>query len=168
MKKILLSTLLALLTSITLNAQEITIEKDEITGEVSYLVSRNLVLSNSNKTSGFVIQPYIKLYDGKLMFAEFIVKTLNVGSDCVEKNTMIILFEDNSKYELNSWNKFNCNATSYMSMLTGLTEKLESTTIKKIRVTNGRDYNSLTLDVDDKNKSYFINILKSLKNLNNK
>lgn len=167
MKKVVLVLAMVALT-FSMNAQgkySITKDFDDMTGKTSYL-SDVLVLANDAKTKGFKIQPYFKVYKGKVEWLEWIITSVNIGSSCVEKSGLIILFEDGSKYELNAWNKFNCDGTSFMSMRSGLIEAMKTSKPEKIRFTNGRDHNSYTAVLSKDEKMFFQDILNSLEEIN--
>lgn len=80
---------------------------------------------------------------------------------CNERDKMIILFDNGEKLNLTSWNKFNCNATGYYKLSKKDLKLIKTTPMETVRVTNGRTHESVTVDVPDNLKRYFIQVYKS-------
>ena len=134
---------------------------DEMDGKTYYIPSSNLICYNDEIHKGFNIHPLINPEDKKV--SGLSVKMKNIGK-CVENNELIILFEDDSKIILKSWNEFNCEGKAYFSISKVELRKLSSKKIRKIRVTNGCSGDSYTSDVEQKDQSYFIKYFRMLKN----
>ena len=132
---------------------------DEMTDEVSYRVDKRLVISNPAQTKGFAIEPYIKEKNGKIYAEMMLVSLVGLGN-CNEKNKIIILFDDGSKFTSLSWNSFNCTGDAYFTFTKDEIKQLSTKTLSKIRVQNGETFESLTADVEAKN--YFIEFYKLL------
>jgi hypothetical protein len=133
---------------------------DEMTDKVYYSSSSTLLVANEEKSKGFRIDFSMKeKSNGDISLSNLIVTLAGLGS-CNEDNTMIILFENDTKVKLSSWNKFNCKGTSYFSISRLDSLALSTTPISKIRLTNGRGYKSYTGDLEDKN--FFINLFLAI------
>ena len=167
MKKVLLLLLIMTCTmNITAQVNPIQITKtvDKMTDKVYYSSSETLLVANEEKSKGFRVDFSIReKNNGDISLSNLIVTLAGLGS-CNEDNTMIILFENDTKVKLTSWNKFNCKGTSYFSLSRIDKLALSTTPISKIRLTNGRGYKSYTGDLKDKN--FFINLFLAIENKN--
>lgn len=135
-------------------------EVDDMTGKASYAPSERLLCATPDQTLGFAIDPYIKNKNNKLSISDLIITMVGLGS-CNEKNTLIVLFDNEEKITLTSWNKFNCKGTAYFSLLSKThLNKLKTLSIKKIRLTNGKGFKSYTSELEYKN--YFIDLFKAV------
>jgi hypothetical protein len=83
---------------------------------------------------------------------------------CNENDEIIILFENGEKIIKTSWKEFNCDGETYFNMDEEDIELLRTQPLSKIRMTNGRTYDSYTGDVKQKDKRYFIQVLYALDN----
>jgi hypothetical protein len=158
MKKLLLN--LVLLISLSTFSQTTTpfvIEhcNDKMTDKEYYLPQRKLICANPEKTKGFTIMPNFRAENGKMINSGFICKNVNIGS-CDENDNLIILFEDETKLTLFSWNKFNCDGNAYFDFSSKQLKELSTKKVNTIRFTNGRSYESLTITLSDDQKDYFI------------
>jgi hypothetical protein len=84
--------------------------------------------------------------------------------NCVENNTFIVKFSDESKIELKSWNDFNCEGDAWFSVKEDNLKSLETKKITKIRVQNGRTFESFTMEVPEIDSDYFIQLIYATKN----
>jgi hypothetical protein len=161
--KNLFITIIAFISLFT-NAQEksYTIEHsiDAITKKEYYLPTEKLIIANKEKTKGFAISPNFKFKNEKVQLQSLIVKSF-VGSSCVENNTLYILLENENLVTLKSWNKFNCDGTSYFDLTDKDLKTLSESNIKLIRFVNGRDYSEFENNTDG--KDFFIRILTNSK-----
>lgn len=158
MKKLLLN--LVLLISLSAFSQTTTpyvIEhcKDKMTDKEYYFAQRKLICANSEKTKGFTITPNFKAEKGGIKSGGFMCKNVNIGS-CDENDSLIILFEDDTKITLNSWNKFNCEGNSYFDFSESELNQLSTKKVNTIRFSNGRSYESLTVTLKEDQKDYFL------------
>lgn len=137
---------------------------DEMTDEINVSCNRPFIVSNAAGNIGFEILPNINNNEihGNILNG-FIVFSKGIGR-CNENDEMIILFETGDKITLKSWKKFNCDGVSYFKLNYSEYKLLKTTPIQKIRLTNGRTFDSYTGDVPKKNKRYFIQILNVLNN----
>jgi len=169
MKKVLLL-LLVMICTMNIVAQENPIQivetVDEMTDKIYYSSSETLLVANEEKSKGFRVDfSMTKKNNGDISLSDLIVTLAGLGS-CNEDNTMIILFENDTKVKLTSWNKFNCKGTSYFNLSKLDKLALSTTPISKIRLTNGRGYKSYTGDLKDKN--FFIDLFLAIEDRNTK
>lgn len=80
----------------------------------------------------------------------------------IENDEIIILFESGEKITKTSWNR--CYGEAYFNMNEKEIQLLRTQPISKIRMTNGRTYDSYTGDVQEKDKRYFIQLFYALDN----
>ena len=130
--------------------------EDTMEDKMYYTPSYDLVVANESKTKGSKISIHLK--DGEFRFLT--AELIGLGN-CVEDNTIIILFEDNTKITLTSWNDFNCNGAAYFKVDTNERNKLTTLEVKTIRVTNGYNHESITSS-DMSNNRYFIQLFYSI------
>jgi hypothetical protein len=74
------------------------------------------------------------------------------------------LFEDESKFEVTNWNKFNCEGNAWFRVSKSNIEDLGKKPLKKIRIQNGRNYEAYTHELLDADKLYFINMVSAINN----
>ncbi len=132
--------------------------KDDMTDKISYFPSSKIVCANEDKSKGFSLSAFI---ESNLTIKDLKVKMVNIGS-CVEKNEMIILFDDDTKLTLTSWNDFNCKGDAWFTISKKDVEQLSSKKIKKVRLTNGRSYESYTGELKSEDQDYFIKLFGML------
>lgn len=167
MKKSILTATVALL-MLTATAQKIYIKKivDQMEEEPMYLPSSDMVLSNPTKTIGARVSAFIDEKDTNIVIRTLNVSMVNIGSNCVENNEIVILFDDDTKITLTSWNKFNCDGNAWFNLETDEIEALSKLKIKKIKITNGSTFDSFTAMPKEKDKSYFIELMQAAKTKN--
>ncbi len=158
MKKLLLN--LVLLVSLSAFSQTTTpfiIEHcvDKMTDKEYYFAQRKLICANTEKTKGFTIIPNFKADKGQMVNNGFLCKNVNIGS-CDENDSLIILFDDDTKITLNAWNKFNCEGNAYFDFNDSQLKDLSAKKVNTIRFSNGRSYESLTITLKEDQKDYFI------------
>jgi len=165
MKKLFFN--LVMLTSLSAFSQTttpFTIEhcKDKMTDKEYYFPEKKLICANTEKTKGFTISPNFKAKNGGMINSGFICKNVNIGS-CDENDSLIILFDDDTKITLNAWNKFNCDGNAYFDFTDSELEELSTKKVSTIRFTNGRSYESLTISLKQEQKDYFIRVYTNYK-----
>ena len=74
------------------------------------------------------------------------------------------MFENGGKITKKSWNDFNCEGNAYFYLTKDEIELLRTNPLSKIRMINGRTYDSFTGEVQKKDKRYFIQIFYALDN----
>ena len=158
MKKLLLN--LVLLISLSAFSQTSTpyvIEhcKDKMTDKEYYFAQRKMICANPEKTKGFTITPNFKADKGGIKNGGFMCKNVNIGS-CDENDSLIILFEDDTKITLTAWNKFNCEGNAYFDFSESQLTELSTKKVNTIRFSNGRSYESLTVTLKEDQKDYFV------------
>lgn len=142
---------------------KITKTVDEMTDKVYHFVSERLIAANSAGNKGCAISMSIKSSNGTLISKSSIVQMVGLGR-CNENNTIILLFDNGDKVSIDSWNPFNCDGTVYFNFSKANIKKMRTNPLSKIRITNGRSYESYTAEVEYKN--YFIDFYKELDRLN--
>jgi hypothetical protein len=158
MKKLLLN--LVLLISLSAFSQTTTpyvIEhcKDKMTDKEYYFAQRKLICANPEKTKGFTVTPNFKADKGGMKNGGFMCKNVNIGS-CDENDSLIILFEDDTKITLTAWNKFNCEGNAYFDFSESQLKDLSTKKVNTIRFSNGRSYESLTITLKEDQRDYFV------------
>lgn len=133
---------------------------DDMEDKSYYYPSSDLVISNEGKTKGIRLSAFIDEKDGEIWIGDLSVKMVNIGS-CVEKNELIIMFEDSSKISLTSWNKFNCKGDAWFNISSDDIEKLSTLKMKKIKITNGYTFDSFTKAVP--NPDYYRQLFYAVK-----
>ena len=86
-----------------------------------------------------------------------------VGGSCVENNTLYILLENDKLITFKSWNKFNCEGTSYFDFTEEDLQLLSESKIKLMRFVNGRDYAQFEKTPDADQKDFFVRVLTNNK-----
>ena len=166
-KSIILVVMLCLTTSITFaQVDSVFIQKsvDDMSDKVYFYPSRQIVCIAEDKKMGFGVGLFLnkdKINNGCIA-SDLKVKMINIGT-CVEKNGIIILFEDDTKMSLVSWNEFNCKGDAWFSLSKSEMELLATKKIKKIKVQNGRSYESYTHELKEDN-DYFIQLFYAINN----
>ena len=165
MKKLLLN--LVLLISLSAFSQTTTpfvIEhcKDKMTDKEFYFSQRKLICANPEKTKGFTVLPNFKAENGGMKNNGFMCKNVNIGS-CDENDSLIILFDDDTKITLTAWNKFNCEGNAYFDFSDSQLTDLSTKKVNTIRFTNGRSYESLTITLKQDERDYFVRAFSNQK-----
>jgi len=136
---------------------------DDMTDKVFYYSSKKLICQDKAKGEGFALSyDFDGKTDNTIKISGLSLKV--VGLDCVENTELLFLFDDDSKLSIKSWNDFNCKGNAWYQLTSSQTNELGSKTIKKIRVQNGRNYKSYTHELEGADKSYLINMFKSVEN----
>ena len=81
-------------------------------------------------------------------------------SKCVEGEELIILFENGEKFTLKSFASFNCDGNAYFSIPMKSYQTFRTIPVKKIKITHGRSYESITNTPSD--PKYFIKVIGCL------
>jgi hypothetical protein len=158
MKKLLLNfVLLISLSAFSQTTTPYVIEhcKDKMTDVEYYFPKRKLICANPEKTKGFTVTPSFKAEKGSMKNNGFLCKNVNIGS-CDENDSLIILFEDDTKITLTAWNKFNCDGNAYFDFNENQLTELSTKKVNSIRFTNGRSYESLTIVLKEDQRDYFV------------
>lgn len=167
--KLLLISLLMSLSIFSFSQTETETEMDTVTvvkitddmGSQSCLASsKKLVIVNTDKTKGFFIDV---LFSPTVV----IIKTFGFGA-CNENDELSIMLENGEKINIKMWNSFNCDGNAYFRLNKGVINKLRISEMVKIRIINGRNYNSFTKELNGKDKRYFIQLFNSYYKMKNK
>jgi hypothetical protein len=136
-----------------------------MTDKTYYFPTFKIPLINKTENQGLGISAFIdeKEYDNSIYIKDLDVKSINVGG-CVEKSEIIFLFEDGTKINLMSWNKFNCDGNSWFEIGDSDAEVLATKELRKVKFINGRSYDSFTLEVPANRRRYFIQLYDAVKN----
>jgi hypothetical protein len=160
MKKLLLNfVLLISLSAFSQTTTPFVIEhcKDKMTDKEYFFASKKIICANPEKTKGFTISPNFKSINGKIANNGLSCKNVNVGS-CDENDSLIILFEDDTKITLNAWNKFNCEGNAYFDLTETQISELSTKKVGTIRFSNGYSHESLTIVLKQDQKDYFVKV----------
>jgi len=130
---------------------------DKMTDKEYYFSTIKFICANSQKTQGFTITNSFKASNGKFEQNGLIVKNIGIGN-CDEKDNLIFLFEDGTKINLTSWNKFNCEGKVYFDLSKNELDMLKSKKVTAIRFNNGYSYESLTYTMKKDEEGFFINV----------
>ena len=136
-------------------------ETDDMSGKTYVYGSRDFFCANDADAIGFIVSTFIN--SDKLSVSIMTVTMVGIGG-CNENDEIIILFENGEKITKTSWKKFNCDGETYFDINEKDIQLLRTQPLSKIRMTNGRTYDSYTGDVKQKDKRYFIQLLYALDN----
>jgi len=162
--KVTMMTLMMCFVTITLFAQPDSVyvikSSDAMSGKTHVYGSKNFIVANDTKEKGFIVDTYI---NDNLSLHMITVVMVGIGS-CNENDEIIILFENGEKIVKKSWKSFNCDGEAYFNINELEMKLLRTLPMSKIRMTNGRSFDSYTGDVIAKDKRYFIQLLYALDN----
>lgn len=134
---------------------------DIMSGKKYVFGSKKLICSEDGKT-GFSIRISWDDKNGLIKYSGLSLVHVNIGN-CSENDKLIILFEDDSKIELTSWQSFNCEGNSYFDFANNKFGSLNTKKIKAIRFTNGKSFDSYTYKiVNEDEATFFIQAKKAL------
>lgn len=136
-------------------------ETDAMSGKSYVYGSRDFICANDAGKIGFRISTYI---NSETLKISMITATMVGLGTCNENDEIIILFENGQKIIKKSWKKFNCDGETYFNIDNEEIELLRTQPLSKIRMTNGRTYDSYTGDVKLKDKKYFMQLFYALDN----
>lgn len=139
---------------------------DDMEDKSYYYPSRSIVIIDETKKQGIRLSAFINSKTETLKLDDLELKMVGIGS-CVENNILIIKFEDETKIELKSWNDFNCEGNAWFDIDKGeddIVRLLETKRISKIRVQNGRSYESFTAEVSPDDADYFMQLIYAIDN----
>mgnify|MGYP007072230169 FL=1 len=153
MKKLFLTMGLAAISAIGFS-QELTKLVDTMGGKTYW---SDLGVVQIDGEQGFRVDGSWEYNSSIPIFKGISSKVVGLGS-CVENVQVIILFENGKKIEKTSWNKFNCEGNAWYNFTQSEIAQLKTLSISKIRFTNGRNYESMTVDFSEPN--YFIDLNK--------
>jgi hypothetical protein len=133
-------------------------EVDDMSGKSYVYTNRDIVVSNEDATIGFRLDAIL---EPDFTIGSVFVTMVGMG-DCNENDEMIILFANGEKITRKSWKKFNCDGEAYFNITQDEYQLLRTQPMSKIRITNGRTFDSYTGNVKSKDKRFFIQLFYSL------
>lgn len=137
---------------------------DDMEDKTYYYPSRAIVSIDKEKSQGFRLSSFIEgKKDDELFIKDLSLKMVGIGG-CVENNILIIKFEDESKIELKSWNEFNCEGDAWFTIDEEQGTALANKKIIKVKVQNGRTFESYTVDIKPVDSDYFVQLYYAIKN----
>ncbi len=163
MKKIILIlTMLISLISFSQTTDSIYVmkETDSMNDKTYFYPNKAFVIKNETGKIGFRVSVHI---DGDLSFSMITVTMVGIGS-CNENDEIIILLENGTKITKKSWAEFNCDGKAYFNLDESEITLIKTSPISKIRLTNGRTYESYTGDIKPSDKRWFIQLFYCLDN----
>tara|TARA_R110000868_G_scaffold131960_3_gene342352 strand:- start:116 stop:634 length:519 start_codon:yes stop_codon:yes gene_type:complete len=163
MKKTIM--VIALMISANVYAQKeykIKLCKDAMTDKEYAFGSKYILCTSSDNKKGFSVSVSWNIVNGEVTYSGLIVKSIGIGT-CNEKDKLIILFDDGTKYSSISWNDFNCDGNSYFDLQRADYETICHGSMSAIRFTNGRSFDDLTYTLTT-DKDYFIQVKNALAN----
>jgi len=161
MKKLLLLTFV-LLSFMSYGQNKIIHEHDIMSDKDYYYLEKTLLCSDDGK-KGFIVDFHLKKIGNKVEYQGLMITAAQIGS-CHEKDELIVLFDDGTKETFNMWNDFNCKGNVWMDWnKTGINTLNKS--IKAIRLTNGRSYDSFTKEFKTPTeKNFLIDAIRTINN----
>lgn len=167
MRKIIFLILMLFVTTITAQVSKpdsIHYEKDAMTDK-EYVMFHESLLCSENGKDGFLLSVGLQIKNGKVKYSGIRVISAGIGT-CNEKDQLIFLFEDGTKYSMTSWNEFNCKGNSWFDLYSKEFDKLNTKKVTHIRFTNGRSYDSFTYTLKPDEMGYFIKCLELINQYN--
>jgi|LauGreDrversion4_2_1035121.scaffolds.fasta_scaffold145081_2 hypothetical protein len=167
MKRLFLLSLFLLL-STDIIAQKFQILKDDMSDkEYMVIKDKEITYSGESRSKG-VVWGMSCLKKGDIWVAKGLSLKI-YGLSCLENTEVIILFEDGSKIITNQWNDFNCEENVWTDLDETQLNQLKTLPIKKIRVTNKRNFESYDFTtVSSSMRVYYNKLLNSLEEGNSK
>jgi hypothetical protein len=157
MKKIL--TIILLLFTFISNAQTET-EKVDTKSREEIVSAPMLICSNEDRDKWFAIVPTLKKFDGVLVKSHLTTLKLNIGK-CSNNDILVFTFVGGKKMKILANNELDCDLIEVIFTLTAIDVAfLETKTLESIRYINGNDQSSYLYTLTEKDKDYFVNILK--------
>lgn len=167
MKTLLLfTTLVSLHTSII--AQKFQVLKDDMSDKEYMVIKDKEITYEGESRSKGVVWGMSCSKRGDVWIAKGL--SLKVyGLSCLEDTEVIIMFEDGSKLVTSQWNDFNCEENVWTDLNEVQLNQLKTLPIKKIRVTNKRNFQSYDFTtVSSSMRVYYNKLLNSLDEGNTK
>jgi hypothetical protein len=134
---------------------------DEMKDKIYFAPSKKLVCINEGSKKAFSISYYFAEENKTPVLRGIDIKVVGIG--CIEKTKLYFLFDDGEKFNITSWNKFNCKGNAWFKIKPKHLNLLSSKPLKKIMVENGRDFKSVTYTLEENQKRYFIDLYNSYK-----
>lgn len=132
----------------------------DIMNDKEYAFGSKSLICSENGKKGFSIRITWKIKNKNVDYQGLNIKSVDIGN-CNENDELLFLFDDNSKFSMKSWNKFNCDGDSYFDLYSKNLDDFSSKKVAAIRFVNGRSFESYTYKLTDKEQSYFIDAKKA-------
>jgi hypothetical protein len=161
MKKIfLVFALFSCLSSFSQKDLRIIEDCTDLSGKCYIYASHTFVIANAEKDKGFKLDADFKRNEETqaLEVTGFLCKLVNIGT-CSEKNELILLFEDGSKFTIYSWNKWNCDGDAWYYLNKAQVETLATKKLVKAQMKNGYSFESYMNTVEAENQNYFMRLI---------
>ena len=160
MKKVSMVLLFALVTIVSFGQNQIVHEHDVMEDKNYYSLKKHLLVSDDGK-KGFIVDFYLGYKDNKVIYKGLTVTAAQIGS-CHENDQLIVLFDDGTKETFSMWNKFNCSGDVYLDW-NGSGINTLNKSVKAIRLSNGRTYDSYTKELTKpEDKQFFMNAISCI------
>lgn len=134
---------------------------DKMTDKSYAFGSKYLMCADGGAKKGFFITVSFTNKKGEVSYSGLSVVSDGIGS-CVENSTLIFLFDDDTKFQVGAWNKFNCEGNSYMDWQGKSFDDIFGKKVKTIRFTNGRTQDSFTYTLPEKDQNFFVEVASAL------
>ncbi len=135
---------------------------DSATKKQTIKGSKPLICSKGGKKS-FQIDISWKIKNNVINYNGLIVKSSNMGG-CMEKDELLFLFSDNTKFSLKAWNEANCDGNSFFDLEGTENKKYAGKKLVSIRLQNGRTFETLAYQPSGDQINYFRNAATALQN----
>lgn len=135
---------------------------DTMTEEYKAITPYYILDVNKEKTKALRVEVMLNYEDGGIKYNGLCTRAIGIGN-CVEKDRIIIMFADGTKYTSISWSGFDCDGYSFYD-LKGEDEALINKKITAIMFINGRSYDNYKFNVSDADANYFQKVFKAIAN----
>lgn len=156
---------MALLFTTTTFAQDYEFElvKDDMSGK-TYYIADPLIKVDEDSNKGLRLELFYNPNTGKA--SSLYVKHLGL-SNCSDEDQLIIMFEDGSRIFKRSYYSFNCEGKAMFHLTKKEVKKLKSMAISKVRITSGNTFSSFTVELEEEERTYLVQMYTSLNRILN-
>jgi hypothetical protein len=135
---------------------------DKMTDENYAFGSKSLLCSDDGK-KGFIVKVSWNNNNGQISYGGLSIVSAGIGG-CVENDNLFFLFDDESKFNMKSWNDFNCKGDSYFDLYRKYMDDFTSKKVIAIRFQNGNTFDSFTYNLTKNEQTFFLEAKEALKN----
>ena len=135
---------------------------DKMTDENYAFGSKSLLCSDDGK-KGFIVRVSWNNNNGRISYGGLSIVSAGIGG-CVENDNLFFLFDDESKFNMKSWNDFNCKGDSYFDLYRKYMDDFTSKKVIAIRFQNGNTFDSFTYNLTKNEQTFFIEAKEALIN----
>ena len=132
--------------------------QDKMTDKFYAFGSKQLLCSEDNEQGLSISVSWRYKGDGEPEYGGLTCKSYKIGA-CVENSTLIFLFDDDTKFKMKAWNKFNCDGNNYFDLNHKDFNEINSKKIVAIRFDNGRSFENYTYKLKGKEQQFFMEAL---------